>query len=184
MLKDRAIFLDRDGTINRDVPYCSRPEDFELLPNVGEGIRLLSRLHLKLVVVTNQSGIARGYFSEQSLADIHRKMRAELARWGATIHGIYYCPHHPDDKCACRKPETGLFLQAARELHLQLVRSYVMGDKMLDVMAAQKLGCKAVLIPSSEPEISLPSSAMPDADFVGTDFYAGAAWVVDQETRF
>ncbi len=178
----KTVFVDRDGTINRDVPYCSRPEDFKLLPTVAEGIRLLNEHGFKVVVVTNQSGIARGYFTEEMLAGIHRKMLDDLAREKAFVDAIYYCPHHPDAGCECRKPNTGLFHKAATELQVDTANSYVIGDKLLDVAAAKKLNCKAVLIPSSEPEISLvrEKRGQVGADFISPDFYTAAAWVMAQ----
>jgi len=178
----KAVFVDRDGTISRDVPYCSRPEDFELLPTVAEGIRLLNEHGFKVVVVTNQSGIARGYFTEEMLTRIHQKMRHDLAEEEASVDAIYYCPHHPDAGCECRKPNTGLFHKAAAELQVDTANSYVIGDKLLDVAAAKKLNCKAVLVPSSEPEISLvrEKRGQVGADFISPDFYTAAAWVVAQ----
>ena len=104
----RAVFLDRDGTIARDVPYCSRPEDLELLPGVGEAIRLLNEHGFMVVIITNQSGIARGYFTEEMLERIHQKLKNDLAKSGAHVDAIYYCPHHPGEGCDCRKPKPAL----------------------------------------------------------------------------
>lgn len=178
---DKAVFLDRDGTINRDVPYCSRPEDLELLPTVAEGIKLLNEHGFKVVVVTNQSGIARGYFTEETLSQIHQKMLADLAQYGAFIDAIYYCPHHPDEHCQCRKPNTAGFEQVARELDIDLKASFVIGDKLRDMIAAKRVGSKAILVPSSEPEINLlrgsPASEG-EADFICSDFYTAASWIV------
>ena len=179
----KAIFIDRDGTINRDVPYCSCPEDFELLPTVAEGIRLLNEQSFKVAVVTNQSGIARGYFTEEMLAGIHRKMRDDLDIEGAFVDAVYYCPHHPDAGCECRKPNVGLFQQAAAELQIDLAKSYIIGDKLLDVAAAKRVNCKVVLVPSSEPEISLVRQGrfqQIGADKISSDFYTAAAWIVAQ----
>lgn len=142
----RAVFLDRDGTIARDVHYCRRPEDFELLPTVPEAIRLLNTNGLKVVVITNQSGIARGYFTEETLARIHKKMEDELKKYWARVDAIYYCPHHPDDGCECRKPRTDLFLRAAKGLDIDLSRSVVVGDTQMDIHAGKALGCKTVLV--------------------------------------
>jgi len=142
----KAVFLDRDGTIARDVPYCSRPEDFELLPGAPEAIRLLNESGLLVVVVTNQSGIGRGYFTEETLARIHRKMLEELKRCGARVDGIYYCPHHPDDGCDCRKPKTALFRKAAQDLNIDLARSFVVGDMPLDIDAGRAIGARTVLM--------------------------------------
>jgi histidinol-phosphate phosphatase family protein len=139
----KAVFLDRDGTIARDVPYCSRPEDFELLPGAADGIKLLNEHGFKVVVVTNQSGIARGYFTEGTLAEIHDKMITLLAEHGAHVDAIYYCPHHPDDNCDCRKPKPKMVLQAAIDLDIDLSQSYVIGDNEMDVELARHAGCKA-----------------------------------------
>lgn len=145
-MANKAVFLDRDGTIARDVPYCRRPEDFEILPGVPEAIRLLNQNGFRIVVITNQSGIARGYFDEQTLAQIHNKMEGELAQDGAQVDAIYYCPHHPDDGCRCRKPKTALFLKAAKELGIDFGLSYVVGDMQIDIDAGKALGCKTVLV--------------------------------------
>ena len=181
---NKAVFIDRDGTINRDVPYCSRPDDFELLPGVAHGIKLLNEQGFKVVVVTNQSGIARGYFTEEMLAKIHDKMRYELAKYGSYIHDVYYCPHHPDDNCECRKPATGLFMKAAKELQVDLNSSYAIGDRLADVLAAKRVGCKTVLVlDSSGDRESLDEGLAKEAaaDFVCHDFYTGATWVVTQD---
>ena len=145
-MKFPAVFLDRDGTINRDVQYCSRMEDFELLPGAGEAIRLLNENGLKVVVVTNQSGITRGYFSVENLKSIHKKMLRELAGYDAHVDAIYYCPHHPVDDCACRKPKPYLLLRAAKELDLELRKSFMIGNSLSDIEAGRKAGCTTILI--------------------------------------
>lgn len=145
-MSNRAVFLDRDGTIARDVNYCRRPEDLEILATVPDAIKLLNENGFKIVVVTNQSGIARGYFTEETLARIHQKMKDELAKHGARIDAIYYCPHHPDDGCNCRKPRTALFHRAARELDIEFTKSYMIGDTQMDIGSGLALGCKTVLV--------------------------------------
>ncbi len=121
----KAVFLDRDGTIARDVHYCRRVEDFEILPRVPEAIRLLNREGYKVVVITNQSGLARGYFSEATLSLIHRKMVTTLERTGAHIDAVYVCPHHPDEGCDCRKPSPTLIIRAAADVGIALDQSYM-----------------------------------------------------------
>jgi len=159
---NKAVFLDRDGTIARDVHYCRRPEDFELLPTVPEAIKLLNENGFKVVVITNQSGIARGYFTEETLAQIHQKMKDELAKYGARVDAIYYCPHHPDDGCQCRKPKTALFLKAAEEHNIDLKNSYMVGDQQMDIDAGKALGCKTALVTTGpQPQISSPKSPVP-----------------------
>jgi D,D-heptose 1,7-bisphosphate phosphatase len=143
---NRAVFLDRDGTIARDVHYCRRPEDFNLFKDVPVSIKMLNEKGYKTVIITNQSGIARGYFTEETLARIHQKMKDDLAAAGATIDAIYYCPHHPDEHCKCRKPGTALFLKAAKELDIDLGQSYMVGDMEKDIEAGNNIGCKTVLL--------------------------------------
>jgi D,D-heptose 1,7-bisphosphate phosphatase len=157
---NKAVFIDRDGTMARDVPYCSRPEDFELLPGVAEGVRELNQHGFKVVVVTNQSGIARGYFTEQMLAKIHKKMQKELAKHGAHIDAIYYCPHHPDDNCDCRKPKPKMILLAASELNIDVSQSYVIGDNQIDIELANKSRCKAGIQISSQSNTSGSSAGL------------------------
>jgi histidinol-phosphate phosphatase family protein len=176
---DKAVFLDRDGTIARDVHYCRRPEDFELLPTVPEAIRLLAENGFKVVVITNQSGIARGYFTEETLARIHDKMRSELAEHNARVDAIYYCPHHPDERCSCRKPGTALFCEAAREHRIDLQSSYVVGDMQMDIDAGKALGATTVLV-TTGPQSSAPNlqSPMDPPDYVAPDLLRAAKWIL------
>ncbi len=152
-MSHRAVFLDRDGTIARDVHYCRDPRDFEVLPRVPAAIHSLNDHGFKVVVITNQSGIARGYFTLETLSRIHEKMAAELARDGAFIDAIYLCPHHPDEGCECRKPKPALLHQAARDIGIALDRSYMIGDDIKDVQAGKAAGCRTVwLRPVAPPE--------------------------------
>jgi D-glycero-D-manno-heptose 1,7-bisphosphate phosphatase len=148
-----AIFIDRDGTINEDIGYVSSPDDLRLYPYAAEAVRLVNQSGLQAIVITNQSGIARGYYNEDTLAVIHDRMITELGRDGARIDAIYYCPHHPrigDDRyrqmCACRKPRPGMLRQAAREHSIDLTRSYVIGDKASDINLATNAGARGVLV--------------------------------------
>lgn len=178
---NKAVFLDRDNTIARDVPYCSRPEDFELLPTVPEAIKLLNEKDFKVIVITNQSGIARGYFTEETLSQIHKKMKDELAPYGATIDGIYYCPHHPDDKCDCRKPKTALFRKAAAEHNIDFGSSYMIGDMPLDIDAGKALGCKTVLV-TTQDNPCLATDLNPD--HVANNLLEAARWIADFKHAF
>ncbi|MFC2051585.1 D-glycero-beta-D-manno-heptose 1,7-bisphosphate 7-phosphatase [Chloroflexota bacterium] len=145
-MANKAVFVDRDGTMASDVPYCSCPEDFELFPDTARATKLLNEHGFKVIVITNQSGIARGYFTEETLAKIHEKMERELAKEGSWVDGIYYCPHHPDDKCDCRKPNPELLLQAAKDFDIDLKRSFVVGDLQADIELGRVAGCKTILI--------------------------------------
>jgi D-glycero-D-manno-heptose 1,7-bisphosphate phosphatase len=151
-----AVFVDRDGTLIRDVGYLHREEQLEILPRVPEALRLLKRKGYKVVVITNQSAVARGQLTEDVLAEIHRELCRRLARSGAALDGIYYCPHHPTKglgsykiHCDCRKPNTGMILQASAELSLAPARSYVVGDQMIDMELAARSGAQGVWIRQS-----------------------------------
>jgi dolichol-phosphate mannosyltransferase len=176
-MRYKAVFLDRDGTIARDVHYCRRVEDFEILPGVPEAIRLLNQNGFKVVVITNQSGIARGYFTEETLAQIHQVMKAKLAEHGARVDAIYYCPHHPDEGCECRKPKPKLILQAAEEMGLSLEASCMVGDMQQDMKAGRAAGCKTALVttgPNAVPELGLDGLV----DYVGSSLIEVAEWIV------
>lgn len=155
-----AVFLDRDGTLNPDPGYISRPEDFELFPGVGRALRRLQERGYRLVVVTNQSGVARGLIAPEALAAIHKKLTARLAEEGVTLDAIYVCPHHHEfppetvpNLCSCRKPAPGLIWQAAADLGLDLGRSFAIGDRLTDGQMAVNAGVKPVLVSSSPPSV-------------------------------
>jgi D,D-heptose 1,7-bisphosphate phosphatase len=148
-----AVFFDRDGSINEDIGYVSRPEDLVVYPWAAEAIRLVNQSGMKAIVITNQSGIARGMYTEETLHQIHERLRQELGLGGAHIDGFYYCPHHPNiggrryrQSCSCRKPLPGMLQQAAREHDIDITRSYVIGDKSSDMNAAINAGAKGVLV--------------------------------------
>ena len=155
----RAVFLDRDGLICKDVHHMRSPEQFGLLPGAAEGIKLLNELGLKVIIATNQSGIARGYFTEANLERIHERMLKELAERGARIDAIYFCPHHPDENCPCRKPRIGMLEQAAEDFGLDLSQCFIVGDKKLDVEAGRNAGCPSVLVPGPETETEAEAKA-------------------------
>jgi histidinol-phosphate phosphatase family protein len=160
-----------------DVHYCSRPEDFELFPNTAKAVRLLNEHGFKVIVITNQSGVARGYFTEKTLAEIHEKMKRELAKEGAWVDAIYYCPHHPDDNCDCRKPKPRLILQAAKDLDIDLQRSFVVGDLQMDIALGKAVGCPAILIRDE----AVLDSANAEADLIAPDLLEAARVVIDGE---
>jgi D-glycero-D-manno-heptose 1,7-bisphosphate phosphatase len=142
------VFLDRDGTVAEEVGYLNHVERFRMFAFTGAAIRKLKDAGFAVVVVTNQSGVARGYFPESVVGEVHERMQRELAAQGATPDGIYYCPHGSADACKCRKPATGMIEQAAREHHLDVRRSFVVGDRYRDMELAFAAGCKAVFVRS------------------------------------
>jgi D-glycero-D-manno-heptose 1,7-bisphosphate phosphatase len=149
----RAAFLDRDGVVNRDIGYLHRWEDFEFLPGALDAMRKLHDAGYALVIVTNQSGIARGYYTEEDYQALTRQLRHALEQAGCPPAGIYHCPHHPGGSigayaiaCDCRKPQPGLLLQAARELDLDLQGSLMVGDKLADAQAGRSAGVGRVYL--------------------------------------
>ncbi len=148
-----AAFIDRDGTLSKEVGYVNHLSRFELLPRSAEAVRTLNRAGLKAVLVTNQAGVARGYFTESLVESVHRKMHRLLAQEGARLDGVYCCPHHPEGvdpryrrRCSCRKPVPGMLKRASREMGIDLSRSYVVGDKITDIEMAHRVGARGVLV--------------------------------------
>ena len=151
--KNRAVFLDRDGTINMEKGYLYRVEDFSFVPGAPQAIKLLKDAGFLVIVVTNQSGIARGYYSVRDVSLLHNHINAELARLGTTIDAFFICPHHPQGtiekystRCDCRKPLPGMLLTAAEKFSIDLSRSYIIGDKAADVEAGLQAGCRSLLV--------------------------------------
>jgi len=144
--KRPAVFLDRDGTINEEMGYINHVSRFRLLPEAGPAIRLLNEAGLPVVVVTNQSGAARGYFPPALVEEVHRHLQDLLAHEGARLDAIYTCLHAPDAGCSCRKPQPGLLLKAAEELGLDLSRSYLVGDRYMDIQTAANAGVQGILV--------------------------------------
>ena len=151
-----AAFLDRDGVLIVDHEYVHRPDQLEWIDGVPEAIRLLNDASYLVIVVTNQSGVARGYYDEAAIGALHDHMRDTLAAQGARIDAFYYCPHHPDGnvaaytmRCDCRKPGTGMLEQAARDWHIDRVRSFMIGDKDIDIAAATAFGIRSARFSAS-----------------------------------
>jgi len=149
----RAVFLDRDGTINVEKDYLSRVEDFVFIPGAPQAIRALKEAGFLVIVVTNQSGVARGYYGAAEVERLHNHIQTTLAGYGTTIDAYYYCPHHPLEgvgqyrvDCDCRKGRPGMLLRAAREHDIDLTRSYMIGDKAADAEAGQAAGCTPILV--------------------------------------
>lgn len=146
-----AVFLDRDGTINEESGYLHRKEDCRFIPGALAAVATLARAGFLVVVVTNQSGIARGYYSEDDLNRLHQYMESEIAAAGGRIDAWYHCPHHPDypsaeEDCSCRKPLPGMLLKAADELGIDLGASWMIGDKLADIDAGTAAGCRSLLV--------------------------------------
>ena len=142
----RAVFIDRDDTIVEDVPYCDDPDKLRMFPDVPAAIGRLNAAGYLVILITNQSGIHRGYFDEDTLARIHGRLKDMVSAGGGRIDDIFYCPHTPDEHCSCRKPETGMGLAAIEKHHIDPSRSWMVGDKDKDVEFGRRLGCRTVKV--------------------------------------
>jgi len=151
--KRRAVFLDRDGTINEEKDYLHRIEDFVFIPGAPEAIRRLRGAGFLVIVITNQSGVGRGFYDMAEVEHLHRHIQGELGKAGTAIDGFYVCPHHPEDgkggyrrNCECRKGQPGMVLAAAAEFDLDLASSFMVGDKEVDIEAGERAGCIPLLV--------------------------------------
>jgi D-glycero-D-manno-heptose 1,7-bisphosphate phosphatase len=179
-----AVFFDRDGTLIHDIGYPHRPEDLRWIPGAPDALRRCNAAHLVVVVISNQSGVARGYFSEADVERFHEHMGHELARSGAAIDAFYWCPHHVDGvveayrtACEDRKPGTGLFRRALADLDLDPARSFAVGDKNSDIEPGLALGMRTVLVRTGygrEAEPATPAHAVVD------DVGAAVDWILSR----
>jgi D-glycero-D-manno-heptose 1,7-bisphosphate phosphatase len=186
----RAVFLDRDGTINEEVGYLRDLDNLRLFPGAGGAIKRFHEAGFLVVLVTNQSGVARGYFPESLVHEAHERLDQMLQKEGARIDAVYYCPHHPTAGnsrytmvCDCRKPGTGLIERAARDLDINVKRSYVVGDKWSDVELGQRAGAHSILVqsgfaPDDPGNIRAPHVSEPD--FIAQTILEAADWIVRQ----
>ena len=160
--KRAAVFLDRDGVINKDRPdYVKSWEEFEFLPGSLEALATLSRTAYAIVIATNQSGVGRGLLTEPTLKEIHARMLDKIRACGGRIDAIYYCPHAPSDDCDCRKPSPGLFLNAARDLRIDLAKSWAVGDSYRDAEAACAAGIRSILVRRMMADRSAKAASLP-----------------------
>jgi D-glycero-D-manno-heptose 1,7-bisphosphate phosphatase len=190
--KHKAVFLDRDGTICEEVGYLDSVEQMRLLPRAAEAVRLLNRHGFKAVVVTNQSGVARGFFPESRLEELHAEMTRQLRELGAQIDAIYYCPHHPTEgyppylqECNCRKPSIGLLQRAAEDLDLDLSSSYMIGDHFSDVECGQRVGAQTILLLTGHGQETLAKSEtwskLPS--YIAQDLYEAVQWIMEHSEK-
>lgn len=172
----RFVLLDRDGTLIVERHYLSDPDVVELLPNAAEGLHAMQTLGFGLVVITNQSGIGRGYFNNARLRQIHDRMHALLRAEGLTLDGVYCCPHTPNDACACRKPRPGLVEQAACDLHFEPAECVVIGDKVSDIQLGQGVGATTILVRTGYGNQELAKLVTPP-DAVVADLLEAASFI-------
>jgi histidinol-phosphate phosphatase family protein len=186
----KAVFLDKDGTLIEDVPYNVDPARIELTAGAGRGLRALADAGFRLFVVSNQSGVARGYFAEMELAGVERRLHELFAECGVKMGGFYYCPHHSEGRvrafamtCGCGKPAPGLILRVAQQGDIDLARSWLIGDILDDIEAGLRAGCRTVLLDNGH-ETEWVRSPLRTADVVAKDLTEAAKLIVSRkETR-
>lgn len=179
----KAIFIDKDGTLIPDIPYNVNPDAITLMDGAAEGLLRLQKEGFKLIVITNQSGVARGIFKEEELKGVEEKLKVLLADQGVFLDAFYYCPHHPDGiikeysfDCDCRKPNAGMILKAASEFNIDLSRSWMIGDFLKDVEAGIKAGCQTILIGSDNIPLSPSTSTRPT--YFTKNIYEAALYIL------
>ncbi len=187
MAGKRTVFLDRDGTIIKEVEYLRNMDDLDLIKGAARGIRLLNQHGFRVVVVTNQSGVARGFFDENFVAEVHREITRRLDSRGAKVDRWYYCPHHPTEgkgrylrDCSCRKPATGMLEKAARDLDIDLAFSYVVGDSERDMLLALNAGSVPVLVKTGYGRRSLTAMSedmLQRLGYVAADLLDACGWI-------
>ena len=180
----KALFLDRDGVMNEETGYVHKIEGCRFIPGMFEALRLAQKAKYKLVIITNQAGIAKQKFKEEQYYQLMEWMKEQLAVQHIQIDGIYYCPHHPQalmgqykQVCDCRKPQPGMILQAAQEMNIDLSKSFVIGDKTSDILAGKKAGCKTILVRTGyggKDEVSLA-----EPEFTADDLLAAVKIILN-----
>ena len=191
MKKNAAVFLDRDGTINEEVGYLDSIDKLKLFANTAEAIRLINESGMKAVVMTNQSGVAKGYFTEEFVRTVHERIEEMLRERGAFIDAFYYCPHHQTEgigvylqSCACRKPGAGMLIQASKELDIDLRRSYTVGDMLKDIQVARTVGAKGILVKTGygintiEKGLTSDSSEICQPSYIAEDILDAVKWII------
>jgi len=186
---NKAIFLDRDGTINYEKNYLGNIDGLRLFPNCAKAIKKANNALFKIVVISNQAGIARGYFTEKETEKINNEIIKRLKRNNAKIDGFYYCPHHYEKgigkykiKCSCRKPGIGLVLQAQKDFNINLEKSYFIGDRLTDILAGINAGCKTILVLTGygKNELNLINENS-KPDYIVKNLYEGINLVIKNE---
>ena len=185
----KAIFVDRDGVINKDpggwtqYEYVTRWEDFHFLPGALDALKKLNQNGLKVIVVSNQAGVSKGYFTRDELNEVTTRMTNQVAKSGGKIEKAYYCVHRDEDNCNCRKPKAGLLEMAAREFNIELHNSYFIGDTKTDVMAGRRAGCKTVFVLSGKAPEDEMKKWPEKPDYVFNNLLDAANWLIKKEER-
>ncbi len=187
---DRVVFLDRDGTMNREVNYLHKPEDLVILPGVPGAIRMLREAGFSIVVVTNQAGVARGYYTCEDVENLHAYFNEVLENDGAHVDHFFYCPHHPEHgigeykrECDCRKPGIGMFRMAEQYYEIDKEHSYMIGDKLLDVEAGRNYGVHSILVGTGYGAAVYEEQEASAYDFYAETLVGAARYIIDRERQ-
>jgi D-glycero-D-manno-heptose 1,7-bisphosphate phosphatase len=178
-MNDRAVFLDRDGVLMRDANYVGHVDQVELIAGAPEALRQLQDAGFRLFVVTNQSGVGRGYFTREAVEEIHALLNRQFSAAGAHIERYYVCPHHPEESCDCRKPKPKFLLEAAREYGLDLSRCFMVGDRPSDIQCGVNAGAATILVLTGVGRETLDQHEVAPGAVV-EDIGAAAAWILRQ----
>lgn len=192
-IKKPAVFIDRDGTVNEQMGYINHPDRFIILPHVAEAFRVLNKNEFLAIIVSNQSGVARGYFPIELVEHIHALMKESLMREGASVDGIFFCPHYPKGnvreysiECECRKPKTGLIKKACEHFDIDLSRSYVIGDHYTDMELAERAALKGILVKTGYGkgviEYNLPEMKFTPS-YIAEDLLDAVKWIMKKEIQ-
>lgn len=182
--KNIAVFLDRDGTLIAEKNYLKMIRDVKILPGVPDALSTLRQAGYKLILITDQSGVARGYLTEKKLGAIHKHLQKLLARSNAQLDAIYYCPHHPDDGCRCRKPGLALVKEAKKHFNIDLRKSFSVGDKIKDFEFGQRMGGKGIFVLTghgAEESKKLTKKGAPKPDKTAKNMTDAARWILSQK---
>jgi len=185
LVKNRiAVFIDRDGTIIEELEYLKEPERIRLIPYSADAIRSLNEREILAIIVSNQAGVARGYFSEETVKEMNERLEELLSKEGAYLDAIYYCPHHAEfgppeyrKDCNCRKPKPGMLLKAAKRFHLNLKGCYVIGDRADDIRLARNVGAKGILVLTGYGQRAREEIK---PDYMTKDLYQAVKWIINE----
>ena len=188
---NRAVFIDRDGVITEDPPhYAHRSDQLRIIPGSAQAIQLLNVHNFRIIVVSNQSGVARGYYQEEDVKTFNDGMTELLAKEGAHIDAIYYCPHHPDAiierykiNCDCRKPKSGMLFLAANQLNIDLAKSFVVGDKWSDIQAGEAAGCKTILVLTGHGRDEIKLKNMSSKQIIADNLFDAVNMILSDKSK-
>lgn len=182
---NQGVFLDRDGVITRDPPhYAHRVEQLRLIPKAADAIHLLNKNGFKIILISNQSGVARGYYPEKETKIFNKALEKELSKKKAHVDGFYYCPHHPEAKikkyrleCDCRKPKPGMILRSAKDFNIDLKQSFLIGDRQSDILAGKNAGCKTIHVLTGVGRAQILKYKI-EADFTSKDLFEAVESII------